>query len=223
MDVYVYVPGVVAGLVRVQALGDQIDPVQIVSTAAAIPVEGDVPEGDPDSGNPVAVGGIASNIQRAAVAVGDRVKATFNLFGEIVVAGYDWAAGLIRIAEQDPLDQRYLALVLAAITNGTDNTYYYYIDMTGFRKAGFQLELSGGSGTITVTVEGTLQDDGTAAASCTYQDITSATFGQVSYTATNMLIDNGEKLACFKYVRLKVVAASGANNADWTIYSKQLY
>lgn len=113
---------------------------------------------------------------------------------------------------------------LADITNGTDATYEYFVDMTGYRKGSFQLELNGGSGSVTVTIEGSLQDDGTAAASVTYQDISNATFGAASWTADAILNDDTEKLASYKYVKVKVVAATGgANDADWTIYHKRLY
>ena len=124
----------------------------------------------------------------------------------------------------NPDSENYIGETLAAITNGADNTYYYYVDMSGYRKVGFQLILNGGSGTVSGTVEATIQDDGTAAASCTYEDVTSDTFGSVSYTSSAMLIDNAEKLACFKYVRLKIRAGTGgANDADWTIYAKRLF
>lgn len=129
-----------------------------------------------------------------------------------------------RTQEINPLSTHYNEQTLIDVTNGIDGTYNYYIDMTTFRKVGFQLELSGGSGSVTVTIEGTIQADGTAPSSCTYQDITNDTFGSVSFTASDMLIDNAEKLSCFKYIKVKVVAdTSGSNDADWTIYYKQLY
>ncbi len=129
-----------------------------------------------------------------------------------------------RTEEIDPIDTKYVGDVVADVTNGVDATYTYYLDMSSFRKLGLQLEINGGSGTVTVTIEGTIQDDGTAAASCTYQDIGSATFGAASWTADAMLIDNAEKLACYKYIKIKVVASTGgADDGDWTIYAKRLY
>lgn len=116
----------------------------------------------------------------------------------------------------------YLNQTLAAVTNGEDGTEYYYIDMAGWKRAGFQLILNGGSGTVTVTVEGTMQDDGTAQGSCTYVDITNDVFGAANFTASAMLNDYTGKLVGFKYVRVKVVASTGdADDADWTIYSTQ--
>jgi hypothetical protein len=108
---------------------------------------------------------------------------------------------------------------LADVENGANGTYDYYIDMTGRRKCGLQLELTG---TLTVKIYGTEQADGTVPASCTYQDITNAAFGAASFTATSMLIDNAEKLGCMHYVHVEVVAAGGGTD-DWTIYHKRLY
>ena len=94
--------------------------------------------------------------------------------------------------------------------------------MDGFKYFALQATLSGGSGTCTVTVEGTCQDDGTAPASCTYVDVTNDLFGAASFTASDMLIADG--VNPFKYVRVKVVAATGAaDDADWTLYLKKLY
>jgi hypothetical protein len=68
------------------------------------------------------------------------------------------------------------------------------------------------------------QDDGTAAASCTYRDITNDTFGVASTTASTTWIDDSGVLGLFKFARVKVVAATGgANDGDWTIYHKRLY
>lgn len=141
---------------------------------------------------------------------------------------YNSSSNSIRNWIINKLTGHYVSETLAAVTNGADSTFYYYVDITTYRKAGFQFELDCDAGTVTVTIEGTLQDDGTAPASCTYQDITSDTFGVTSLvasagSASDMWIDNSEKLACFKYVRIKVVAATGGTTGDWTIYHRRLY
>lgn len=113
---------------------------------------------------------------------------------------------------------------LAEVSDGTDGTYYYYVDMQGFRKLALQLILDGGSGTVTATVEGTVQDDGTVASSCTYVDVTSAAYGTDSYIDDEVLIDDTSFFSNFRYVRVKVVASTtGSNDADWTIYSRKVY
>jgi hypothetical protein len=133
-------------------------------------------------------------------------------------------ANNVKGAEQRPLNTTFIAETLAEVTNGTDGTYYYYVDMDTFRKTGWQLVLDGGSGSVTATVEGTIQNDGTAMSSCAYEDVTSDLFGAASFTADALLVDNAEALAVCKYVRIKIVASTGgSNDADWTIYHARLY
>lgn len=135
---------------------------------------------------------------------------------------FDTGTEADKIFDVNPLDEQHLEETLAAVTNGTDGTYYYYVDMDGYKYFSSQLELSGGSGTCTVTVEATNQDDGTAPSSCTYQDVTNGLFGVASYTASNFLI--ADTAQSFKYIRYKVVASTGgANDADWTLYHKKQY
>lgn len=114
----------------------------------------------------------------------------------------------------------YLFDTLAAVTNGTDGTYYYYLNMDNFKYAAIQCTLSGGTGTVTVTVEGSVQNEQTNS-SAIYQDITSSFFGVASITATGMFVIDTP--TSFKWVRVKVVASTAAvNDADWTIYAKRL-
>jgi len=135
---------------------------------------------------------------------------------------YDSGTGSDKVYNINPLNELHFEETLADVTNGTDGTYYYYVDMDGAKHFSAQLELSGGSGTCTVTVEATNQDDGTAAASCAYQDVTNGLFGAASYTASDFLI--ADTAMSFKYIRYKVVASTAAaNDADWTIYHKKQY
>lgn len=114
---------------------------------------------------------------------------------------------------------------LATVTNVADDTYYYYVDMSYYEGCSFQGSMSCGAGTVTLTIEGTLQDDGTAQASCTYADITNAVFGVAGVVATAgaatvSLFDLAQYLGAFKYVRVKIISATtgaGAQLGDWTI------
>jgi hypothetical protein len=118
----------------------------------------------------------------------------------------------------------YESETLAAVTDGTDGTYYYYVDMAGYKQLGLQLIIGAGSGSVTVTVEGTTQDDGTAQASCTYIDVTNGIYGAANFTASAALYDSDRKCGNFKYLRVKVVAnTGGADDGDWTIFSKKLF
>lgn len=137
---------------------------------------------------------------------------------------FDSSSQAIRSSEVDPITQNRLSPMLINEANITDGTYYRYVDMDTFKKSGFQLILNGGSGTVTITIGGTMQDDGTAPGSCTYDDVTNAVFGSSSFTASDTLIDDGEALAVFKYIQVTIVASTGgANDADCTIYHKRIY
>lgn len=118
----------------------------------------------------------------------------------------------------------YYVFTPIAVTNGTDGTYYYYYEMNGYKQLGIQLIIGAGSGSVTATVEGTMQDDGTAQASCTYKDVTNALYGAASFTASNVLFDTNTKCGNFKYLRVKIVAnTGGAGDGDWTIFAKKLF
>ena len=164
----------------------------------------------------------ARSSQITPVSSGDAVRPTANINGEQVIAGYTWATQSIRTEEIDPISEKYVTETLATVTNGADATYYYYADMNGFKNFALQNTLNQGSGTVEATVEASLQDDGTAPASCTYIDITS---GLTGYTAgTVSAIWNATTVRPYKYVRVKIVAdTDAADDGDWTIYFKKLY
>ena len=110
-----------------------------------------------------------------------------------------------------------------AATVATNNTFYYYLDMHQYRRAGIQFDwTAGGTGTVTVTIEGTIQDDGTAQASCSYRDITLGTFAVASWTDSFMAIDSLEKLSCYHYIRVKVVTLTTDAATAWSLYMKQV-
>lgn len=109
---------------------------------------------------------------------------------------------------------------LANVTNGTDDTYYYYFSGAGYDLSYIHAVIGAGSGSVTVTLEGTMSDaaDATAAALLTdYVDITSAVLGSANFTAT-FLKSCSNLLAPLTWARLKVVAnTGGANDGDWKL------
>ncbi|MCK5850146.1 MAG: hypothetical protein KAH23_04465 [Kiritimatiellae bacterium] len=107
------------------------------------------------------------------------------------------------------------------VTDGTDATYYYYVPMDSYKNIGIQMILDGGTADITATIEASTQNDGTTQASLDYIDITEAVFGTASYTDDCMLLDDTGALSLTSVVRIKIVAASTADDADWTIYLKK--
>ena len=132
----------------------------------------------------------------------------------ITQAALDKVLKALRGFDVNPAENKAISETLANETAVT-TTEYYYVDMFTFLENGFQLELA--SGAVVVTVEGSMQDDGTVQASCDYQDVTQA-FGIASLIATGTLIDNTGRLALFKYVRIKVVSTA----ATFKIYHRRL-
>jgi hypothetical protein len=166
-----------------------------------------------------------------AVANGDAVRATANEYGEAFIAGYVWASNSIRVGEVDPLDQKYVSSTLADVTNGADATFYYYSDMAGFSKASWGFVLDCDAVTVTATIEGTNLDDGTAPgsiAAAEWHDLTNEIAGVVSLVsaaapASDLWIDNAGVSGLCKYIRIKIVAATGATTGDWKITEKKMY
>jgi len=113
-------------------------------------------------------------------------------------------------------------LSLTNIAAGT--TAYAYFDMDGYRFFSLQGETSDALpvDVLTVTVEATNQDDGTAQTACAYQDITLDMFGVASYVDTDFFAAADTPVA-FKFVRVKyVTSAGGGNDADLTVYLKRM-
>jgi len=115
------------------------------------------------------------------------------------------------------------ALISVAATAAVDATAYTYLTVSPFRKHGFHLEWTAGSGggTIAVTVEGTCQE-GSDRTALSYQDITNATFGVASWSDDFIAIDHTEKLACYSYIRIKTVVANKDATTAYSLFVNQV-
>ena len=188
--------------------------------------DNDVEHDAADAGYPAKIGGRARTSQIAAVANNDRSDIITNEYGEQVLASYDWSAEALRESEINPVSDHHVEETLIDETNITTNTTTYaYFDMDGYKYFSLQGETSGTAPTdvLTVTIEASNQDDGTAPATCTYQDITNALFGVASWVDTDFfaIADTPQS---FKYVRVKYVTSNGAgNDADLTVYAKKMF
>lgn len=169
-------------------------------------------------------GNVARGTQRVTLASDGFFVTLFNNI-------YTALTQSIRTEEIDPLHQAFVSEVLADVTNQADATYDYYVDMDGYSKAGFQLDLSCGLGTVTATVWGSMLSDGTVPAACPFQDMTNDVFGVAQLqaaagAAADMWIDNDGVLGLCKYVRVRIVAATGGVGAqlgDWQILHKRMF
>jgi hypothetical protein len=173
-----------------------------------------------DSGNPIKVGARARTSQITAVSNNDRTDLITDQYGQLVIKGTDWTTDSVRTSEIDPISSHHVEETLVATTGLAIGTYYYYIDMDGFKTLNNQV-VKAGAGTMACTVEGTLQDDGTAPASCTYSDVTTDLYGIASISASDIFVDDTGACAGFKYLRVKVVVT--VNTIDLTIWSKKVY
>lgn len=168
----------------------------------------------------------AKSSQKTAVDDGDDVIPVANLNGELVPAGFTWATTSQRKEEIDPVSAHHAESTLLALTNiATNTTGYGYLDLDGYRYVALQGETSGTTPTdvLTVTLEASIQDDGTAQASCTYQDVTLELAGVASWVDTDFMVFIDVPLA-IKYLRVKYVTSndSGAD-ADLTVYAKRMF
>jgi len=150
---------------------------------------------------------------------------------EVAIIGppkaYNAVADVVTTWETNPASASIQSYTLAQVTNGADATYPYYVDGTALNIFMFQLSLNGGTaaGTVTATIAGTLQDDGTAAASCTYEDIT-ASFGGALIAPANTTVTDVWAIDTpqpWRYIRIQIVAASTNTTGDWTIFFRGNY
>jgi hypothetical protein len=128
---------------------------------------------------------------------------------------YDSDDDADRVTVVNPWNKTFDGGALVDVSNQSDGTYDYYIDLDGVRACSFQLVITT-AGTVTITFEGTTWDDGTVAASCTYVDLTNKIYGAASFTATGMMFDSGKLAGQLRFGHLKVVKAGGGVGA-WRI------
>jgi len=148
-----------------------------------------------------------------------------NVNGELLsqIKGYDTGTDSNKVFEVNPISEHHVKETLAGVTNGADGTYNYYIDMDGYKFFSLDMDISGGSGTCTIKVYASNQDDGTAVGSIgLWHDVTNDWFGAASFTADDYLEKDTPISA--KYLKIEVVAATGAaDDADWDLYAKKMY
>ena len=135
---------------------------------------------------------------------------------------YNQPGNFNNVYDVNPIWARQTSTTVADASGETDGTNPYFIALDGYRHFSIQIEdTPGAAGTNTYTLEATNQSDGTDAASCTYQDVTSSLTGSSSYTSDAFwIIDTPQT---FKYLKVNVVrsADGGNNDGAWKIYVRQ--
>lgn len=168
----------------------------------------------------------AHTSQATAVDDGDAVRITTNEYGELVISGYEWTTDSNRVSETDPISAHHEESTLCDLTNIDTNTTDYcgYVDMDGYRGIGAQVVMSAAAttDTLTVTFECSLEDDGTAPASCAYEDLTNALFGVVNVVDADAYWQT--EFVAAKYCRVKYVSSNDSgDDTDLTVYIKKIY
>lgn len=168
--------------------------------------------------------GYATETQATAVSAdGDDVRLALSQHGEVYLASHDYATQSDRVAEVDPVPEKYEFSTLATVTNAADATYDYYIPMAGYMRLDMQLEIDAVGTDVILTVWGSIQADGTAPASLTYQDVTNLAYSTASFSADAMLVDNTQFFGAFNYVRVRLIVDADDSPPSWTIYIKKTW
>ena len=197
--------------------GDKVDITKVNGTtvneggvSGSLGVGGNTAHGDESTGNPVTIGGEAKSGQQTAVTDGKTVKGVFNLFGELVVAGYSWAANAIRVKIIDPLNLQYLNEHLVDGSNEVAATYRSEVDMKGRKSGSLQWNNSGG---VTMTVWATNDASADTTADTGWEDITTSITGNgsevdnsgIAFLDTNLIADR---------IMIKRVLSDATNASD---------
>lgn len=186
---------------------------------AALPIADDAA----DSGGSLKTGGVY-NATESTLDDGDRGDTQLDAEGYTKVRSkaYDTSSQGDRMYNMAPDYTHNVPDTLASVSNETSATNYYYLDMAGYKYFSIQVETSDATpvDTLTVTIEATCLNDGTAQASCTYQDVTSELFSVASWVDTDFMAIMDTPFQP-KYVRVKTVTAGGSNDADYKIYARR--
>lgn len=170
--------------------------------------------------------GQANSSQQATVtATGYAVRASNNMYGERVIAGYVWANDAVRAEEIDPLSAQHGTSTLVNNTAVAADPGASYAPsstgqaLAGYRGATLQLYLLGGVGaaaadrTVTVTIEATTGL--TVSAAVRWVDITEsvkdlntgldsyASFAATGATAVDYMLDANNGNANWTHIRVK--------------------
>jgi len=181
-------------------------------------------EHDAATDDPLArTGGVATDYDQTDVAHGDDVHDVNTLDGKRIMAGYNRPGDYQRQAEIDPLNMQYVCDKVAEVTNTDTVTNNYYLDLNGFRRAGIQLEITAGSGTVTVKFYGTVENDDPDLTARTYQDVTLKAYSAGSFTLSNMLPDTASFWANFTAMKIEVAVVNASSDSSYRIDAKRLY
>lgn len=139
-------------------------------------------------------------------------------FDYMVSKAFDAATSADKSYEVAAVDSHYAPVDFSG-TGAAAGTTYYYLDCAGYGLFSIHGWETAGDPSYKVWV--TLQDDGTAPASCTYVDVTAALFGSASITlpASPGDLRDITLSRTWKYVRIGVTWTT--NPSTWVLYMRK--
>jgi hypothetical protein len=162
-----------------------------------------------------------------------------NVGGTSVSESYDSSSDADRMLITNPAWSQREGDPLVDITNGVSVTpvgtdYVYYFTPEDFGALYLAWRLNGGAGGagITMTIEMTARDDGTAKESIPatdWDDITNDLVGAATITAAagadtdGFVVDINAVTACAKWIRVNLNIDATTGTADWTLWKRQRY
>ena len=193
--------------------------VTLETGSSTLSIAGNAAHDDTDSGNPVGIGGNAQSSQASAVSAGDRVRGVFNLFGELVIAGYDWVTNAIRVSVIDPISQHYVNnSVDVDTTNVTAGTHYYPSStggtMDGYKGSSLTGKLLDLDDTLTLTLQVSNDEDATNADwndVYFYDDNAGSNTNSKSCSSSTTLLSLSMNNNFFRRYRWKLVVSTATN------------
>ena len=114
---------------------------------------------------------------------------------------------------------------LADVATVADGSYDVYVPLSDFPRTDIRVEQDGGTGTITLTVLGSMESGCTwaDADTCTYDDIGLDFYKAATFTTTPVkLIDNGDMLEGFTWMKLTFVVAGAAADASYKVMQAKI-
>lgn len=134
-------------------------------------------------------------------------------------AGYDETGDGVRALVANSLAEP-LPDEFSATSQPSGTVASYYLDMTDYEYFSVQWASKVGTDVKTLKFYVTNQDDGTAAASCSYTDVTQQWFGAASFTDVGYF-EKDTPVTC-KYVKVEVTVAAGVSaDNGWVMYSRK--
>jgi len=144
------------------------------------------------------------------------------------IKGYSSGADALKVTNITPASSENEPSQVVASSQGNGTTNYYF-DLEGRPKFSLQItNTDGAAGDNTYKVYGTVQNDGTVAASCTYVDVSTDydAAGEWSTAAGNLdKIINETAGVGYKYLKVEVVRANDGGGTDgaWTLDFSKFY